>query len=146
MAGGVDSVRMCNEIITVFNARYDDGLGDDILIPTTITGASWFGTAAEIVDPEHGLKEASKVIIRIPADAKIEDDKAYADPLAWKAAPDVTGLWTLQGGDIIVKGTAEGTDWTQKRLAETFECFCKVLAVTDNRRAPNAPHFKVVGT
>jgi hypothetical protein len=139
-------MKLCNEIITVFNARYDDDLGDDILIPTTITGASWFGTAAETVDPEHGLKEASKIIIRIPADAKIGDEKAYADPLAWKAAPDVSGLWTLQGGDIIIKGTAEGTDWTQKRLAETFSGICKVLAVTDDRRAPNAPHFKVVGT
>lgn len=137
---------MCNETVTVFNRRYDSDLGDDILIPTTITGASWFGTAAEVIDPEHGLKEASKIIIRIPADAKIEGDKTYADPLAWKAAPDVTGLWTLQGGDIIIKGTAEGNDWTQKRLAETFAGFCKVLAVTDDRRAPNAPHFKVVGT
>lgn len=136
---------MCNEIITVFNKRYDDDMGDDILIPTTIEGVSWFGTAAEIVDPERGLKEASKIIIRIPADANTSG-KAYADPLAWKAAPDVTGLWTLQGGDIIVKGTAEENDWTQKRLAETFAGFCKVLAVTDNRRAPNGKHFKVVGT
>ena len=139
-------MKLCNETITVFNRRYDDDLGDDILIPTTIEGASWFGTAAEIVDPEHGLKEASKIIIRIPADAKIEGGKSYADPLTWKAAPDVAGMWTLQGGDIIVKGTAEGTDWTQKRLAETFAGFCKVLAVTDNRRAPNGKHWKVVGT
>ena len=139
-------MKLCNETITVFNRRYDDELGDDVLIPTVIEDVSWFGTAAEIVDPERGLKEASKIIIRIPEDAKAAGGKAYADPLAWKAAPDVDGLWTLQGGDIIVKGAAEGTDWTQKRLAETFAGFCKVLAVTDNRRAPNAPHFKVVGT
>lgn len=145
MAGGVDSVKLCNETVTVFNRRYDDDLGDDILIPTTIESVSWFGTAAEIVDPERGLKEASKIIIRIPERADA-GGKAYADPMTWKAAPDVAGLWTLQGGDIIVKGTAEGTDWTQKRLAETFAGFCKVLAVTDDRRAPNAPHFKVVGT
>lgn len=138
-------MKLCNETITVFNKRYDDDLGDDMLIPTVIEGVRWFGTAAEIVDPERGLKEASKIIIRIPADANT-GGKVYADPLAWKAAPDVSGLWTLQGGDIIVKGTAEGTDWTQKRLAETFADICKVLAVTDNRRAPNGKHFKVVGT
>ena len=139
-------MKLCNETVTVFNRRYDEDLGDDILIPTTIEGVSWFDTAAEIVDPDRGLKEANKIIIRIPEDAKVADGKAYADPLAWKAAPDVAGLWTLQGGDIIVKGTAEGNDWTQKRLAETFAGFCKVLAVTNNRRAPNGKHFKVVGT
>ena len=138
-------MKLCNETITVFNQRYDADLGDNVLIPTTITGTSWFGTAAEAVDAEGGLKEASKIIIRIPASANA-GGKAYADPLTWKNAEDASGLWTLQGGDLIVKGTAEGNDWTQKRLGQTFAGICKVLAVTDNRRAPNAPHFKVVGT
>lgn len=139
-------MKLCNETITVFNLRYDDELGDDILIPTTITGASWFGTAAEIVDPERGLKEASKIIIRIPQRSADACGKVYVDPLTWQNAEPVTGLWTLQGGDIIVKGSAEGDGWTQKRLAETFAGFCKVLSVTDNRRAPNGKHWKVVGT
>lgn len=137
-------MRLCNDTITVFNKRYDADAGDYIYLPTTITGVSWYATQAEAVDPKGGLVAASKITIRIPASANA-GGKTYADPLTYKAATSASGLWTLQGGDIIIKGTAEGTTWTQKTLEATFPDICKVLGVTDNRRAPNAPHFKVVG-
>lgn len=137
-------MKLTNDTITVFNKRYDADEGDYIYQPTTISGVRWWATQAEAVDPKGGLIAASKITIRIPANANA-GGKSYADPLAYKAAEDVSGLWTLQGEDIIVKGTAEGAAWTQKTLEATFPDICKILGVTDNRGAPNAPHFKVVG-
>lgn len=135
---------LANVTITIFNKRADPETGGYAWKPTTVTGASWYASDAETVDPKGGLIAASRITIRIPEGADA-GGKDYADPLAWKAAADVSGMWTLQGGDIIVKGTAEGDGWTPKRLAEAFAGYCTILAVTDNRRAPRAPHFKVVG-
>lgn len=128
-------MKLCNEVITIFNARCTDG--DDVYYPTTINGASWFETQAETVDPKGGLVMANKVIVRIP------NTDGYVDPIAYKSAAD--GNWTLQGGTIIVKGEATGTSWTPASLKATFAECMTVLGVTDNRHAPNAPHFKVVG-
>ena len=147
---------MCSEAITVFNAHWSEEVGDDIYYPTNITGASWFETQAETVDPKGGLVMANKVIIRIPdgitATQSVTKNNvttikpaAYSDPISYNAAADVSGLWTLKGGTIIIKGTATGTSWTPAKLKAAYSGCMTVLGVTDNRRAPNAPHFKVVG-
>lgn len=135
------AVKLCNETITVFNRRWNDDLGDDVYYPTTITGASWYATQAQTVDPKGGLVMANKVVIRIPKGAA----PGYLDPIAYKAAESPAGAWTLDGGTIIIKGEATGTSWTPTALKAAFVDCMTVLGVTDNRRAPNAPHFKVVG-
>ena len=147
-------MKLCNEVITIFNARCTDG--DDVYYPTTINGASWFETQAETVDPKGGLVMANKVTVRIPEDAKATQSETannvttikpatYTDPISYKSAASVSGKWTLCGGTIIIKGEATGTSWTPASLKATFAGCMTVLGVTDNRRAPNAPHFKVVG-
>ena len=52
----------------------------------------------------------------------------------------------MKGGDIIVRAALEGTDWTPAELKATYAECVTVLAVTDNRRAPNAKHWRVTGT
>ena len=139
-------MKLCNDVITVFNARVDPEEGGNVYVPTTITGASWYATDATTVDStKGGLVAANKVTVRIPEDANT-GGKAYADPLTYASASSVEGLWTLQNGDIIVKGEATGTDYTPATLKKAFADCMSVLAVTDNRRAPNAPHFRVTGT
>ena len=138
-------MRLCNDTITVFNKRYNADVGDYILLPTTISGVRWWGTQMGTVDPKGGVIAAKKVNIRIPTSANT-GGKTYVDRLTYKNAADASNMWTLQEGDIIIKGTAEGDTWTQKTLEATFSDICKVLpGVTDNRRAPNAPHIRVVG-
>lgn len=134
-------MKLCDETITVFNQRWDDDAGDQVYYPTTITGASWHATQAETVDPKGGLVMANKAVIRIPEATA----SGYIDPIAYHAAADPSGLWTLEGGTIIIKGEATGTTWTPTSLKASFADCVTVLGVTDNRRAPQAPHFKVVG-
>ena len=139
-------MKLCTDIITVFNARVDAATGGNVWTPTVITGASWYMTDASTVDAgKGGLVAANKATIRIPEDADA-GGKAYADPVAYRNAESVTGLWTLQNGDIIVKGSVGSGTWTPAALKKAYADCVTVLTVTDNRRAPNAPHWRITGT
>ena len=139
-------MKLCNDVITVFNARVDPDVGGNVWVPTVITGASWFATDASTVDASKGgLVAANKATIRIPVDADT-GGKVYADPVSYANAEDVSGLWTLKGGDIVVRAALEGTDWTPARLKAACADCVTVLGVTDNRRASNAKHWRITGT
>ena len=135
-------LNLCNETITVFNARYDVESGKDIYVPTVIVGVSWFCEIASTVD--EGLRAADKFTIRIPLDAKF-GGKEYVEPVAWPEA-DPASAFTLLNGDIIVKGDASGVENPRPAvLQKLYPEMVTVLGVTDNRRAPNAKHWKVIG-
>ena len=153
-------MKLCDDVITVFNARVDPTTGGQTWTPTVITGVSWYMTDASTVDASKGgLVAANKATIRIPVDANA-GGKAYTDPISYKAASSVAGLWTLQQGDVVVKAnvptstqtTTNGTTtttpiaWTPAKLKKAYADCVTVLGVTDNRRAPNAPHWRITGT
>ena len=139
-------MKLCNDTITVFNARVDPETGGNVWLPTVITSAGWYLSDAATVDASKGgLVAANKATIRIPVEADT-GGKAYADPVSYASAEDVSGLWTLKGGVIVVKGEVEGSDWTPARLKAAYAECVTVLAVTDNRRAPHAPHWRVTAT
>lgn len=153
-------MKLCNDVITVFNARADPDSGGNVWTQTVLNGCSWFLTDASTVDASKGgLVAANKATIRIPEDADA-GGKAYADPVTYRDATSVAGLWTLQAGDVIVRGSVPTTEtvtvngvsrtvvinWTPAKLRKAYADCVTVLDVTDNRRAPNAKHWKVVGT
>ena len=134
-------MKLCNETITVINSRVDKAARKDVYVGTVISGASWFCEIVSTVD--QGLKAANKFVIRIPEDADF-GGKTYADPLTYAGAEDVSKLFTLKNGDIIVRGAVTGDNLKPSILHSDHEAFT-VLGVTENRRA-RAPHWKVVGT
>ena len=71
--------------------------------------------------------------------------RAWAEPAAWDRAADVSGLWTLRGGDVIARGAVNGGELTPEGMREAGLDCMTVLGVTDNRRAPGAPHWRVTG-
>ena len=140
-------MKLCNDTITVFNAGVDAETGGNVWTPTVITGASWYMTDASTIDAgKGGLVAANKATIRIPAPAGTT--KAYADPIAYRAAQSVANLWTLQQGDIIVHADvplAIYTEqwgfiittpivWTPVQLQKEYAGCVTVLGVTDNTR------------
>lgn len=135
-------MRLCNETITVFNARLDTGLGMDRYHPTVISGVSWYCDTASTVD-DSGLKAANKFIIRIPEDADFSG-KRYVPPAAY-AASGPEGVFTLRNGDIIIKGALDQEGLTPSALLQMLGEIVTILSVTDNRRAPLGKHWKVVG-
>ena len=136
-------MKLCDETVTVFNKKLDSDKGWDVYNPTVISGVSWYCEIASSVDA-NGLHAANRFTIRIPLDADF-GGKSYIDPIAYANAGIIADVFTLANGDIIIKGTATGTP-TPAQLKEQYPDYCTILGVTDNRRAPNAPHFKVVGS
>lgn len=134
-------MKLCNETITIFNAKLDKDSGNDLYCPTVISGVSWFCETVSAVS--EGLKAANKFTVRVPEDADFAG-KAYADPLAYAEAEDVSGLFTLKSGDIVVRGAVTETGLRPAALHKNYEAFT-ILGVTDNRRAPHASHWKVIG-
>ena len=138
-------MKLCSDTITVFNARVDPETGGNVWVPTVIAGAGWYLTDASTVDASKGgLVPANRATIRIPVEANT-GGKAYADPVSYASAGDVSGLWTLKGGDIVVRAAVNGADWTPARLKAAYAECVTVLAVTDNRRGPRAAHWRVTG-
>lgn len=135
-------MKLCNDTITVFNAKLDQTLDATVYVPTVIHGVSWYGGEKSTVDA-NGLKAASQYTIRMPLKADA-GGKSYVDPVYWRNSADVAGLYTLNEGDLMVKGAY--TDMLTLPAQIKALHGVTILAVTDNRRAPNAPHWKVVGT
>lgn len=135
-------MNLCNDTITVFNAKLNPDTGSDDYNATIITGVSWFCEIVSNVD-NSGLKAANKFTIRIPETADFSS-KAYAAPLEYANAADVSGLFTLRNGDIVVHGAVAEPSLRPAALHKKYEAFT-ILGVTDSRRARNAPHWKVVG-
>lgn len=137
-------MKLCNDKITVFNARFDPLTDSDTYVPTVITGVSWFCEITSTVD-HSGLKAANKFTIRIPIDADF-GGKAYADPASYPTG-NPSSVFTLRNGDVVVKGDASSVqDPRPVVLQKLFPDMVTILGVTDNRRAPNAQHWKVVGS
>lgn len=136
-------MKLCNDVLTLYNQRYNKAKDATEYVRTVISGISWYSTVKSAVS-DKGLKSANMYVIRIPATAGFSG-KSWTDPKSYTAADDVSSLFTLNEGDIVVKGALADENPTFAQLHKNnAECFT-VLSVTDNRRAPNAPHWKVVG-
>lgn len=136
-------MRMCDDTITVFNAKFNRDAGIDEYIPTVISGVSWYFHTITTVE-SAGLKAANQFTLRIPTDADFSG-KTYVTPLEFAASEDTADVFTLKAGDIIVHDAITDTGLRPKDLQTRCAEVVTVLAVTDNRRAPHAPHWKVVG-
>ena len=133
---------LCNEVITVFNCQLDTKTDLDVFHGTVIRGVSVHCEIASNVD-KTGLKAADKYTIRIPTDADFSG-KSYVDPVVYKSS-DPANAFTLQNGDVIVKGEVTMSNPKPSDLQREYAGIITVLGITDNRRAPHAPHWKEVG-
>lgn len=135
-------MQLCNDTVTVFNAKLDQALGADRYYPTVISGVSWFFNVLTTVD-SSGLKSANQLTLRIPADANFSG-KTYLPPEKFAATDDPESAFTLKAGDIVAHAAVSEALRPSEIKERGYE-MATILGVTDNRRAPNAPHWKVVG-
>ena len=136
------TMHLCTETATVFNVRIDPATGYNAYTATVLTGISWFREVVSTVT-DNGLKGANRHRLRIPDDVQTSRD-TYVDPAAYRNASDVSQMWTLQTGDIIVPGDASGETDAPGKLLQKLDG-CTILGVTDNRRAPRGKHWHVIG-
>ena len=137
-------MKLCGDTLTLFNARLDQEHDCTVYEKTVINGISWYGSVKTTVG-DTGLKSANQFTIRIPTDADF-GGKAYCDAESYTRAGDVSGLFTLRQGDVMVKGTLPQSITTPAQALKAYpEVSFTIQGVTDNRRAPNAKHWRVVG-
>ena len=136
-------MNLATETITVFNRAHDPETDSDVWAGTVIHNVSWYCHVRDTVT-DRGLKAANEYTIRIPLEAVAENNRTYVFPNEYNTANDASHFWTVAPGDVIVKGKAETVGQTPVTLKHAYK-MCTVLGVTDNRRAPNAPHLRIVG-
>lgn len=136
-------MKLCNETITIYNAKLNQETGDDVYYRTVISGVSWFCEIASNVD-NKGLTAANKIVIRIPVDADC-GGKSYIPKLAFEQSDSPDSYFTLGEGDIIVHGIAAEHTPRPAELHEKYSEVVTILGVTDNRRGQHGKHWKVVG-
>ena len=130
-------MKLCDESVTVFNARVDPALGSEVYAATVLRGVSWRGEAASAVE-SGGTRVADRVVVRIPEGVDA-GGKVYVSPEGYRRAGEVGGLWTLQKGDFVLRGVAADVEEPWSAGAAV------VLGVSDNRRGRLGRHWKVVG-
>lgn len=137
-------MKLCNDTLTLFNAYLDREKDLTVYKKTVISGVSWYSHIKSTVG-ENGLKSANEFIVRIPVNADF-GGKTYADPQSYTQAGEVEGLFTLKQGDVMVKGTVADAITSPAQACKAYPSTSFTIhGVTDNRRAPNAPHWRVVG-
>lgn len=89
--------------ITVFNKRLSADRRE-VYFPTCISGASYYESKSSGHSTDGAHAESLTYKLRIPIDAKVQNDRIHANERAFRALPEgaATGHWTLQKGDIIL--------------------------------------------
>ena len=130
-----------NADITIYNRKYDKQTRLDKWNRTVVKGVSFYHDA-KVSQGDKGFKKAEVYKIRIPAD--IENASDYLDEESYFNAIDVSDYWTLQNGDIIVKGICDQNIIKPSDLTKAHKEFCEILSWSDNRRG-TLPHWRVGG-
>lgn len=123
--------------ITLYNAVYDSVAGYDHYKGTVLSGVAWFSRVKTTVSGDGGLLAANEFTVRIPD----ELCGGYVETKAYTGAVDT---WTLQTGDIIIKGEALEENPRPADLKKAYRDIMTVIGVTDNRSGSGG-HLKVVG-
>lgn len=96
----IQGIRMrTNTAVTVYNKYISSGV--EAYQRANIDRAEWENTKATNVLSTGGTIAADQATIYIPM--AIGDN--YLPPRAWQALTNKSGFWTLQPGDVIIKGT-----------------------------------------
>ena len=135
-------MKLVGDTITVFNKYVDNETKFKRYKATVINGIHWYGTANVSVTVD-GLIGADQYTIRIPEEADFSGKK-YISPKSFGAQENKDNYFTLAEGDIIVHGIATEDIEKPDYLQDTYDEVVTVVSVTDNRRAPNAKHWRVV--
>lgn len=130
-----------NADITVYFHRYNKSTKADEWHKVQISNVSWYG-GQKVTVGENGLNAADTYAVRIPAAVL---PIGYVTPEEYNNAEDVTGLWTVQNGDVVAYGLLD-IDITQaKEITGPCRSFV-VTSVMDNRRGvPTVQHLRIEG-
>lgn len=132
-----------NADMTIYNQKINPETKLTEYMRTQITGIHWYMEQKTSVD-DKGLHSKDVYKIRIPEDAET-GTKRYVTPEEYQKMEDASSAWTIQNGDIFVKGLV---DDPIKKASDIFrkypECSGRVFSWSDNRFG-GLPHWRIGG-
>lgn len=130
-----------NADITIYNHKYNKNTRLDDWIRTVIRGVHFYEDNKVAVG-DKGLNGAKLCKIRIPGD--VECDRSYISDDEYFAAADVSQYWTLQDGDIVVRGVCNIEIEKPADLKSLHVKYYKINSWADNRFG-GQPHWRIGG-
>ena len=132
-----------NTDITIYNVKDNKVTRLPEYHRTQISGVHWYTDQKTQVD-DKGLHSADVYKIRIPADADT-GGRSYVSSAEYVAADDASVFWTIQNGDIFVKGAVDDEiNKASDILAKYPDCSGRVISWSDNRLG-SLPHWRIGG-
>ena len=132
-----------NSDMTIYNQKINPETKLTEYVRTQITGIHWYMEQKTSVD-DKGLHSKDIYKIRIP-EAAGTGTKRYVTPEQYQAMEDVSGVWTIQNGDVFVKGLVNDSI---KKASDIFskypECSGRVFSWSDNRFG-GLSHWRIGG-
>ena len=89
-----------NAQATIYNKAIDPATRSEVYFRTVLSEVYWENRRAVNKLSSGGDLAADKVLVLIP----MALGENHLAPLAWQALEDKSGKWTLQTGDLIVRG------------------------------------------
>jgi hypothetical protein len=130
-----------NADITLYNKYYDRTLGHDAYLRSYIFNVNWQGARAVTVN-DKGLITAdfTEVFIYPPT----WGDKNYMKPKEWAKSEEKELFFTLNAGDIIVKGIIDYAiaAASTKELINSFDDVLTIVSVVDLSET-SLPHWEI---
>lgn len=130
-----------NADITIYNRKYNKKTRLDEWHRTVLSGVNFYVDYKSNIG-EKGLNGSRVYKIRIPGDVRGTEN--YVDEEEFFNLTDVENHWTLQDGDIIVKGICDLEMCKPSDLTQLHKTFCKITSWSDNRRGA-LPHWRIGG-
>lgn len=135
-----------NDAITIYN-RHLSADRKETLTPTVIKYASWYESKGAAGAPD--ASDTSTYKVRIPYDAD-QSGKTYIDALSYKKmeADKAKAYWTIQKGDIVVRGECTEQIASLKDLTSSFSDVFVVDNFSDDtiRGHSFTKHWRIGGT
>lgn len=133
---------LTNAHLTIYNKYTDTTTRAEKYQRTTVKLVNWQGAKA-VYQANVGMVKSDTASIYIP----FARGANYLDPVAWRALTTKTGKWTIQEGDVIVKGLVTDeiiTGFTVTNLRAKYNDVVVVTAIDVNDQgSANMQHWRV---
>ena len=96
--------------ITVFNKRLSADRRE-VYFPTCISGASYYESKSSGHSTDGAHAESLTYKLRLPIDAKVQNDRIHANERAFKAMTEVDVITVKEYADNTIRGSAAVKHW-----------------------------------
>lgn len=130
-----------NADITLYNKYYDRELGRDAYLRSYLYDVNWQGARAVTVG-DKGILTADFTEVFIRRD--VVTDKIYLKPKDWANQANKDHYFTLNAGDVIVKGIIdyEIATASTKELVNSYDDVLTIISVVDLTDTA-IPHWEI---